>query len=88
MTTNENAFVRGIKRAVQQRKQREQQQAARVDSPVFCEHSSVTQSYSPAVLDCSQANDCSPVNDDEKFRIDLVNKIITYIRKNRKELIQ
>lgn len=76
---NDNAFVRGIRRAVQQRKQREQQAAATaaitIDSPV-------TQSHSPAVLDCS------PVNDDEKFRLDLVGKIITYIRKNRKELIQ
>lgn len=84
MTTNDNAFVRGIRRAVEQRKQREQQAAIAaitIDSPVM-------QSHSPAVLDCSQTNDCSPVNDDEKFRLDLVNKIITYIRKNRKELTQ
>lgn len=66
---NDNAFVRGIKRAVEQRKRREQQAA---------EHS----------VAAVAVNDCSQANADEAFRIDLVNKIITHIRKNRKEPTQ
>ena len=68
MTTNDNAFVRGIRRAVAQRMQREQQAAAitdaiTVDSPV------------------DSSEQCS-VNA-EQHRINLVNTILKHMRKHK-----
>ncbi|MCO7506774.1 MULTISPECIES: hypothetical protein [unclassified Pseudomonas] len=74
--SNDNAFVRGIRRAVEQRKQREQAitvfasspEFSSVDSPEFAKH---------------QSEQCS-VNA-EQYRLNLVNTILKHMRKRKEQ---
>ncbi|MEW5547087.1 hypothetical protein [Pseudomonas soli] len=81
-TTNDNAFVRGIKRAVEQRKRMQREQAAEHSAPAPAVNTDHCQ-LSAAALSAEQ---CSA--NAEQYRLNLLNTIIKHIRKNRKESTQ
>lgn len=73
--SNDNAFVRGLRRAVEQRKRMQREQAAEYSAPAPAVNTDHCQ-LSAAALSA------------EQYRLNLLNTIIKHIRKNRKEPTQ